>query len=799
MTAKTDRVLSAQTREFGRILAALRQSRQPAVSQRELARRALCAPSHVNRLERGLRAPTAEIVDAFAQALDLSGVETQRLRRAAQLSPMASATALERLVTTLTAGDHHDELALRVMRVDLTDLAEGWRSFLVGTQLLRQGQVIRARKRFRALLRRKGATPALRLSAGRYLAKALDELGANEDAVTLLTRLRASPWLKDALAPAEAALLRASFAALLGDIALRSGLYGRAGDWYSAAQAEYRGARSELPAEEEWVGHTALGLATLLLAKAANFEGDYAEALRQCDASEAHWAQASPPGRATGAWSQRQEGLLRAKEFRAWALSRRGDFDDADAVREEARRDAEASRQPRLLMRNRLYAGDDFRRRIQERVALTQQLPHYGHVSPGVALDVVRGEVKPWIAAAARAYVAAHQLGGRSSQSHDPSTWGLCLRNLAIVHRYLRRFDEAERLLGQAERFERDRGQEGRLPSIYEAWGDVKWDRGDLAQAQERYAQAQNALGPLLTKSESEDRSRREQQARLDTRLAHLAAQVQAASGAGQAQGQAQPPPDDRPTRVWLEWRQTARRLIARLDEALYRAGAKPVATRDLDERWIRELAALELLGGTRFLAQDRLSMSLVGVISERVEGPAAHVHALRSETFFARIAKWRDELHPAAHDLCCRPTIEGAMADTVQRARAHGALHLLRSAPAAYQLDAGLFSLPVSFAVKADRVLVELPPRIVTRYAMQVERFLAPYTSARQFCFRFDDPALAADLRALFGVLVRLARSSTLHTVGAERHEESPQHWLAALLRQWEESDDQTPITPSI
>jgi hypothetical protein len=115
------------------------------------------------------------------------------------------------------------------------------------------------------------------------------------------------------------------------------------------------------------------------------------------------------------------------------------------------------------------------------------------------------------------------------------------------------------------------------------------------------------------------------------------------------------------------------------------------------------------------------------------------------------------------------------------------------------YQLEAGLLSLPLSFAVKGERLLVELPPQAVTRYAMRVENLLSAYTSAPQFCFRFDDPALAAELRTLFRAPVRLARSSTRNTAGVERHEESPQQWLATLVQQWDESDDQTPITPSI
>lgn len=68
-----------------------------ALSQNELARQAGCDPAYVNRLERGLtqnksgrlHLPNRTIVLAFAEVLDVSQAEADRLLYAAGLAPQA--------------------------------------------------------------------------------------------------------------------------------------------------------------------------------------------------------------------------------------------------------------------------------------------------------------------------------------------------------------------------------------------------------------------------------------------------------------------------------------------------------------------------------------------------------------------------------------------------------------------------------------------------------------------------------------------------------------------------------------
>jgi hypothetical protein len=367
---------------------------------------------------------------------------------------------------------------------------------------------------------------------------------------------------------------------------------------------------------------------------------------------------------------------------------------------------------------------------------------------------------------------------------------------MAIIMRFQGKFDEAEGYLSQAEQHEVDVGQRGRLPAIYQAWGDLKWDMNQLGWASKRYEQALSELDKLQEHAGHEDGSQRLQRERLQRRLDGLSRTRDQYSAIDYGV-------DEQPTRVWLEWRQVTRRLIQRLDRALWETAAVSVATRDMSVEWLRELAAFEALDGHRVLAQDTLSLSLVNTLPENqnTHAASARFHRNRYDTLHTRVHQWSaDDTHPAAHDICCRPTVEGAMSDPYQRARALGALDLLdESMPQGYRLEAGLFSLPLGFAVNGDRILIELPPQTIRRYKMGIQDILGDYGSARQFCFRLDDHQLADELRALFDNLADLARLSTLSTVSSEQHEESTRAWLVGLLKQWDPPAVSDPINPAI
>ncbi len=130
-------------------------------------------------------------------------------------------------------------------------------------------------------------------------------------------------------------------------------------------------------------------------------------------------------------------------------------------------------------------------------------------------------------------------------------------------------------------------------------------------------------------------------------------------------------------------------------------------------------------------------------------------------------------------------------MTDPYQRLRARGARALLGTGSTAYRLETGLFPLPLGFAVKGERVLIELSPQTVQRHKMRVGQFLAAHEDARLFGFRLDDEQLASQLRRLFGELARVATQSILDVASTQSYEESPHLWLDSLLTRYEHEGD--------
>jgi hypothetical protein len=62
---------------------------------------------------------------------------------------------------------------------------------------------------------------------------------------------------------------------------------------------------------------------------------------------------------------QRDETLRKTKELRAWAFARDGAFDDAIAPHSAARDEAQEAGDDRGAMKNCVYLGDDWRRRVE--------------------------------------------------------------------------------------------------------------------------------------------------------------------------------------------------------------------------------------------------------------------------------------------------------------------------------------------------------------------------------------------------------------------------------------------------
>ena len=216
----------------------------------------------------------------------------------------------------------------------------------------------------------------------------------------------------------------------------------------------------------------------------------------------------------------------------------------------------------------------------------------------------------------------------------------------------------------------------------------------------------------------------------------------------------------------------------------------------------MRELEAFEKLPGKRRLGQNTLSMSLADALPAHMDEPIKDSHKARHDELFAQVRTIASGATDGAtdevpHDLCCRSTVLGTMVDTHHHAHVSGALALL--ATSGYRLDVSGFELPLGFAVKSTRVLIEIPPQTIDEFEMRVGEWLQVDPSARQYCFRLDLPELAADLRSLFPTLVDLARRSVQRRAHSGLPTHSAHDWLEGVLRQWQQKADPTRIKPGI
>ena len=554
MSSSNLNVARTSEQAFGDLLHTMREAHQPRLTRQQLADKAHCDPSTITRLERGERHPSRNMVASLTRALDLPVSDARRLMDAADIGPQALEAEVDHFCAAIAGDDRHDELLLHVFRTDLGAISAAWRELMQAMAWLRQGQHESARGICDRLYHRQDLTPAMHSAAGWYLAVALQRCGELGEADELLEYMQAVQESSPAATHPQSALFQARVASQRGDIAVRRGKYVLARAHYDRAHALYLVVRRRLPEEQAWLAHIGLGNAALLYAKLANFQGKPDEALRHCDEADQQWNHATCASHSTDATSQRREGMLRTKEFRAWALTRCGDFRQALLLRQQVGDEATRLHLIPLLLRNRLYLGDDLRRKIEQRVEVQQRLPHLRFVSPGAALDAIRDkDLDALIAAAENVYADALRLCGSPDAPLDPLVYGLCLRNMAVVKRMRHRFDEAEALLTQAAEHEHGIKQQVRMPPIYEVWGDLYWDMRRRKRAKQQYERALADLNDLLEPEDGDDLWRRQQLERLGVRLEGLRRGTRApAKGSDD---------DDREAGLWLEWMQACRRL----------------------------------------------------------------------------------------------------------------------------------------------------------------------------------------------------------------------------------------------
>jgi transcriptional regulator with XRE-family HTH domain len=763
-----------QTR-FGILLRAYREARS--LTQSQLADAAGYSMTLISRLESGQRNPTREVAEKTIAALGLRDDDAQQLLRTAGLSG-EDADDVAHLTDSILAADPSDIIIRALVQGDISAQAQGWRTLIDASRAMREGATRDAVPVLRSLLARRDLALMTRIYAARKLGEAhrhAADLTLAEAALKRGEHLldhfiengrKAVPLALLGGASEHAAwpesFLQGSFAALRGEVEEQRGNYEAARKHYQRSRSRYNDLRNSLAAGSHRLA-AQLGVcrSTIRLAKVANLLGENDEALVLC-AFARHELDELPRS-----W-QRDEADSLLKEAQALARSRKEDFDGAIKVHLQALNEAETGGNFAARMRNLLFLGDDYRRRVEARLDAARRSSPLGRLerSDGEILNgapTSQGDLAEWIEAAARYYAAAEAAYG---EREDPLILGQLLRGTAIVERYRGRYDEAEKLLLKALAQERDTGQNARIASVYTALGDVFWDRGMLQEARGWYRRAR---AELRTSEGGDGTALHSHLRRVDESLRAVERRATAEAGA-----------PDIHADLARDWGVGQTRLTQLVSGAINAQRARPITDDETDPLWLKEMADFEALPGARVLAQNSLSISLGAKLPSNYMPAAEQYHELRRKRFLDAVDAAERHEQEGCRDLCTRHEVESRVREPAMRLRLLGARELMAESYGAYQLEAADFhALPLAFMVKASRCLIEIPAAFVARLELgEGAKPLTRTASGDQFCYRLDDATLADDLRDLFDHLFDLTR----HDAVSGPLSESTEEWLKKL-----------------
>jgi hypothetical protein len=212
-------------------------------------------------------------------------------------------------------------------------------------------------------------------------------------------------------------------------------------------------------------------------------------------------------------------------------------------------------------------------------------------------------------------------------------------------------------------------------------------------------------------------------------------------------------------------WKDLCERLVQTIRTCVNLQNVEPTAFFTHATPWAEKTLELDTTEGPRLLAQNRLSFSLALKVPGGYEPEAVAMHIGRFHSFAEHVQQASDRaLGDQSHDLCCRPEVQRALGNPETRLvvaeQVRTARKYLQNHAVGYDLDAGEYQLPLSFAIKHAHVLAEVPaPLAVTfpGYRTSVDLEAGPLT----LCYTLDDAELANTLRPIFFGLVAEARAS--------------------------------------
>ena len=765
--------------EFGRVLTELREKHD--LSQLLLAQRLGRSTSFISLLESGKRGPTRELLSDLVRALDLPKEAENQLLGAAGFSEDELSNALQRVVEIVGKQIAVDAVGQSLLQEDLATVAEGWKQLFEGTKELRVGNPHAAEAIFAKMETHPEYSPTLaaylRLSQADRLMQAGKLADARNHIYEALKIMEDWPegWASN---------LRAEVIAIRGMLALRAGRYESAKEFINESMSQYikllyRGTSYENMA--------ALGLAKSYkrLAQLALLEGDPDQALAYCAASESHLHQAKKESSTTHQW------LRRTRELKAWAYSKLNNATEAIRLHTQALEECKRAGDDYGAIKNMLYLGDDYRRMLD---VLIGKAGGYDVFDPDERQRIVRelltGEANVWLGKAEECYRKALEGCIRVG---DDLLRGRCMSGLGIVLRLKGTRDNNEadhvaalRALEEAVLLEREIGLGRRLPGIYESLAKLAWGRKQITTTRRYYEMALDALDSPLVSSTDHAGSRQRQ------RIRHLLQVLSASSPSTEARREGGD--ESALYGVPQTWHAACQELIRVVRRAI--SECKPgYIGQDQEEQWLNEMLWLERgqdtepqLQGPRLLAQNQLSASLTLSLPAGLPTRGAHIHEQRHKACMEQIQLASNPNSGGPYqDLCCQDTVERGLQNRDTRTLYHRQVeqaHYLMRTYQGYRLYSGIYELPLAFAVRGDRVLVEIPEGLVpTSDAKQPGTITDP---TRYLCYRFDDASLAKHLSGIFHELVKVAEESIARKGTTRewlRHLESEQSSRARVL----------------
>ncbi len=758
---------SKQTSAFGELLRRARESRN--LQQQALAERMHRSVSLISLLESGRRRVTRQVFTELRDALRLTPDEEAALLRAAGFPVDDLDRALQQVVDVIAQQLPLDDVDRNLMLADLTATTTGWRDLIQGKARTLKGELDQAHERFTQLTQRTELTPLLAAYAQASLADISEKLGKLSKAEQSIREAQSRMQQCD---PEWGTALRAEIDAVHAMVAVRRGHYEMAAALVHQGEVQY----SKMPTDDAGSERTAhIGLAKSYNRRAllALLRGEPDEALIHCDTAETHLSRVNQdPG---------DRRRLRIQALRAWALSQQKHFDDARRLHTQVRAEYERLGDRYGIAKSWLYLGDDYRQEIEAVIGDETEDPsalHHGDQRERQR-ELLRSSYQT-LEAAERCYREAIALLGPTGEQ---ILVGRCWRSLGDILRLkslvadgperASSYTEARQCLNRAWTLESEIGQGRRIPTVFQSLARLEWASGFRSDAEQYYRAALDALdSPLITAADAAGKSLREQ---CDSALGA----IEALQAGGDVRGETgkQAPVQDGDVGGALEWRKLCEGLVTRLASAVAEGDIKPIATSDVDTKWLQALSNLEAQDGPRILAQNTLSVALSSSLPAGCPAEDAHFHKKRVDWLRMKI----EAAHAAGgrnsyRDLCCRAAVERGFENEANRVlylrEFAQAIELLRAYPKGYALATSVYELPLAFAVKGDTVLVKVPRRLV-------KAFLSPASDVRApelLCYCIErDLDLARDLGAIFNQLVALAQAST-------QRQESPIVWLKTL-----------------